>query len=359
VRILKYSRIRWPDKRKRPVDYPIEMLDGDLRDFDAVLKRLKVRSVTQLITLIKAGDLFLNAFDFSSSDADDLFSMCRKHVGQKTFDVAMQCEPPLIASCCGLNLDSSLLKIKHVPGFNQAKYPAPVPPFSNFKIPEKALGSVFDQGHRGTCVAAATKRLFRYTHGIDVSVQYIYGMMKKKYDPGCTGDGARLEWAVDTLQEFGWVLETDLPYVRALQPGNPAQLPLGGSQAREDELIAMGKRNALSVSSMVKMDVQGREEHFATLAGTGVNPWKIPVPVAMAMSLFKTSLNAAMVSGGYMTEPLPGEFSCGGHALLLIGWQGDTKDDGYAVLCNTWGAGSASLPMLYVPYKRYYCKYTH
>ncbi len=357
MRILRYFDINWP-VGERQIEYPLRLIEGKVQGIESTLRKLHIFSVPQLLSVLASSDdrSLAASLGISTSEVADLRNICRRALGQQQFQDIQESELPAAAFKSGLRLPGQVLEQTHGEALRvQQDHPDPVPPFSDFCLTESELGPVFNQGQRGTCVAAALKRLFRYAMGVEISVEYVYGMMKKLYDPGSKHDGAMLSWATSTLEKVGWVEETELPYDPSPIEGNPGHLPLGGSEEREKELIRMGKKNRIPSDDFLKLNPDDKDGHFESMAGHGKNQWGTPAPIEIGIRLFRSSLKAAKNSGGYMTEPLPSETPIGGHAMLVIGWEGDGKDDGYAILGNTWGD---SLPVLYAPYKGYYCLHT-
>jgi hypothetical protein len=352
--------LKWINKNQgnHEIRYPIQMIEKDVKKFFVNLESWQVKSVEQLVALInvKQGYLIANAFNIPLNSISDLKKICTKAIGKNRFEHISSLRLPISADKSGLKTAPERLGFTHKDYVTNSApiYPSPVLPFTEFRISESELGAVFDQGERGTCTCAALKRLFHYCIGVNVSVEYVYGMMKYLFDRTSKTDGGLLHWVVETLESVGWITEDELPYNPKVIKNNPGHLPLGGSEERQRQLIALGKSNKIPKEAFVMMDPEAHQSHIEVLSGQNV--WDIPAPVEIGLTLFESSLMAAYVSGGYMTEPLPSEYPIGGHALLNIGWEPCNKKNGFVILANSWGP---SLSVLFCPYNEYYRYYLH
>lgn len=203
---------------------------------------------------------------------------------------------------------------------------------SNYSIPHyQKMGQVFNQGQRGTCVANAICSLIDYNSYSNWSRQFIYHQCKM-VDGFINVEGTYLNVGMSilcdgSLIDYGTVSEKEWMY-------NPYcgtsvhQGPPPGNCYNSKRLIM---NDAIYVrKSTIINDIK------QLLIGSTIHA---PTPVIVGLDIFESFDNYHSNSTGWITMPLPGEQSIGGHAMLVVGW---CDVDKLFIVRNSWGIGWAS-----------------
>ena len=209
----------------------------------------------------------------------------------------------------------------------------PVQTFSpSFVLPRyDAMGPLFDQGERGTCVANAATSMMDYLSEERCSRQFLYHQCKM-LDGIPDASGTYIETSInamedETLADRGNVSENEWPYV-----------PFKGDTEHQgpppencyDALRQVGLEPVFIRTTSVVSDIK-------TLVG-GSSGYS-PTPVVVGLDLYESFENPHSTRTGWITMPLPGESCIGGHAMLVVGW---FDDEELFLVRNSWGLHWAS-----------------
>ncbi|MBN1969920.1 MAG: C1 family peptidase [Candidatus Delongbacteria bacterium] len=256
-------------------------------------------------------------------------------------------------SFMSLGLKVSKAKIKHdlttkdlKPSLKSEKH---------YVIPEyeTRMGSVFDQGRRGTCVANAVSSLIDYLSLAKTSRQFLYHQCKM-IDGSPNSAGTYMVTPFEILSDqglidYGTIKEKIWPY-DPRQTDSEHQGPPPEDAFHTDRYFSY---------QVIKIRFEEVISDLKFLLSGGDN--YAPTPVAMGFKLFSSFLSYNTENTGWVTMPLPGEGWIGNHAMLIVGWD---DDDGVFIVRNSWGLGWAPQNKYQMPghalfpYK-YFEKYCH
>lgn len=192
------------------------------------------------------------------------------------------------------------------------------------------IGTVYDQGTRGTCVANTYCALFNYTTGEETSRQFLYHQCKMtdgiKNEPGTYMHIPVMLITEKSIIDFGVVNEREWPYNRFEEKtehqGTPPENCFNTLRFYSEKPIKTRKENIV-------------EDIKNLLRGSNIHR---PIPVAIGLKIFESFNNIQSASTGWITMPLPGERAVGGHAMLIVGYFDEPK---LFLVRNSWGTGWA------------------
>lgn len=205
------------------------------------------------------------------------------------------------------------------------------------------IGSAYDQGQRGSCVAQSVAALATYITNSPISSasrQFLFHQCKM-IDGHRGIDGTWPEVAFLTISEYdfggaedGWhrsdaglIKESEWPYSKVVIHSNPSHTP-------PPERVYTGRRWA---------NTSGKVLRCASKGIAAVNDIRAllhnEIPVSVSLMLYSSFQNMNSQRTGRISMPLPGDSEAGGHAMLAVGY-----DDREAVFLvrNSWGTSWAS-----------------
>jgi len=225
---------------------------------------------------------------------------------------------------------------------------------TRYFIPDyERMGSVFDQGSRGTCVANAATSLIDYITDRRTSRQFLYHQCKM-IDGHPNRSGTNMYNPIKiacnkNLIDYGTVTEEQWPYNEDYEETEHQGPPLEGcfytSRYYSEEQIYIRES---SIITDIKTILLG--SNIATA-----------VPLTMGFALYESFNSYSTRRTGWVTIPLPGEEISGYHAMLIVGWDDEDK---VFIVRNSWGNSWAAENSYakpghaLIPYK-YIEKYTH
>ena len=192
-----------------------------------------------------------------------------------------------------------------------------------------------DQGHRGTCVAfAATAghEMLR-ADGEDLGEEFVHWAAKQRDGLPAATEGTTLAAAASALAEAGQPPERLWPYDEARDQWAPTYRPSDEACAAAALRCLREGRAVQPTSSTLR---HALDEGLAVLLGVRLYAtWYAPSPE------------------GRIALPATGTVALGGHAVLLVGYDGDSMAVSYFIVRNSWGGdwgegGYAYLPSAYV-----------
>ncbi len=201
-----------------------------------------------------------------------------------------------------------------------------------FVIPNyRDLGSVFQQGERGTCVANATVTLLDYLSRINYSRQFLYHQCKMidgiPNQQGTFLGIAAKALSMKVLKDYGCVKENLWEYNPIIgsseHQGPPPERCFNAKRFVGKEAVYVRKSNIIN-------------DILTLLSGSNQAN---PVPVVIGVTLFSSFNNYSSQRTGWITMPLPGEQISGGHAMLIVGYDYEKK---LFLVRNSWGVSWAS-----------------
>jgi hypothetical protein len=230
---------------------------------------------------------------------------------------------------------------------------------------EQRLGTVWDQGQRGTCVAFAVTGLVHYLRGRNherPSPQFLYHQCKLIDGiPNMSGtypqtamqvvanraiSGAAHEWGT---ADAGIPSERTWPYVSNEIGRNEAQTPPSPSNR---ESIYQTTRWANTNGEILRTSSSGQSmvDEIRFLVG------RVQVPAVVGLDLFPSFHNPYVRRTGMVSLPIGDEEAHGRHAMLIVGYD---DIEGVFLVRNSWSAewgpenpwrfaGHAIIPYAYV-----------
>ena len=209
------------------------------------------------------------------------------------------------------------------------------------------LGTVWDQGQRGTCVAFSSIGLVHYLRGRggeSPSPQFLYHQcklidgipnvsgtfketaMKVLADRSISGSGDQWGFAdAGITDESTWPYESD---------------PIGTNEARTPPPVSRWPRLYQSVRWA---NTRGEILRTSAAGGAMVNELRYlisreKVPVVVGLQLFPSFKNPNIRRTGMVTFPIGTEMASGRHAMLVVGYD---DSEGAFLVRNSWGTGWA------------------
>jgi hypothetical protein len=203
------------------------------------------------------------------------------------------------------------------------------------------LPGVFDQGQRGTCVAAATvwtvKAFQELNQGdypaVGLSAAFLYAMCKA-LDEMPNDEGTTIRAAMQVAQKFGVCSEDIMPYSAV------ANLPAPVVPAVPDAAkVAAEKFKIQTYAHLCSMSDSDRSLLLSTIR----QALKKEGPFVLALLVYE---NFEPDKSGRL--PLPEGHSLGGHAVGIVG---DLPDEEALILRNSWGEGWGQNGYALLPYQ--------
>ncbi|MGQ9697168.1 MAG: C1 family peptidase [Armatimonadota bacterium] len=217
---------------------------------------------------------------------------------------------------------------------------APLPEFVSYK---ENLPPVFDQRHRGSCVAASfcwgVKPYYEINEGdypgSGFSVAYVY-TVAKKIDGRPDLEGTWIRAALEGAQKYGVAPEDDLPYetLTNLPPPKVPEVPPKAHGAAERYRIGTYTKLCFWDDPARDADVVDRIKHAIAYSG----------PVHAALLVCENFIG---VRPPAYIIPKPEGRMLGGHAVALVGY--DDKRQAF-LLRNTWGEKWGDKGYAWLPY---------
>lgn len=216
------------------------------------------------------------------------------------------------------------------------------------------MGSVFDQGERGTCVANACCSLLDYKSRQSSSRQFLYHQCKM-VDGIKNEEGTYISTALKLLQkkeiaDFGTVPEKVWQYETVLgsttHHGPPPENAYQTNRFAAVGQLVSPRRSRLveDIKYLLNYSSNGKEN-----------------PVVIGIRLFESFFSYETKRTGWVTLPFPGEMEVGGHAMIVVGYD-DHKN--CFLVRNSWGKNWAYDNLggykghAWIPYQ-YLRKYSH
>lgn len=193
--------------------------------------------------------------------------------------------------------------------------------------------SIKNQGRRGTCVAFAATAAHEtlWADGVDLSEEFLYWAAKQR-DGYPHIEGTTLSAAARGLIDLGQPPEMEWPY----DPGRDHRAISYQPPARA--LTVANPRCIIGGSSIPPtVDV-----FRSTLAGG-----ETPLLVCQLYDSWHF-----VGRDGRIAMPLPSAPILGGHAVLVVGFDGqDVDPNGFFIVRNSWGEGWGDKGYGYLPYE--------
>lgn len=192
-----------------------------------------------------------------------------------------------------------------------------------------------DQGRRDTCVAFATTAGHEMLRvgGEDLSEEFLHWAAKQRDGLGASVEGTTLAAAADALANLGQPLEYLWPYDDTRDQRTATYSPPAGVHAA----AASRRLHGGHVLPPIPAALRDALDHG--------------LAVLLGIRLFATWYGP--LGDGRIALPAPGAVALGGHAVLLVGYDGDADVPGHFIMRNSWGGdwgeeGYAYLPDAYI-----------
>lgn len=167
------------------------------------------------------------------------------------------------------------------------------------------VGSIKDQGRRGTCVACAVTAAHEMVRAesIELSIEFLHWAAKQHGGLPQMSEGTTLSAARKALRDDGQPPETSWPYDENRSQWSASyQPPSAASLEAKSRLLIGGDEISPSASEVRDQLYQGR-------------------PVVLGVRLHATWYSVG--SDGRISIPPVGSPDLGGHAILTVGYQAD------------------------------------
>jgi hypothetical protein len=210
-----------------------------------------------------------------------------------------------------------------------------------------------NQGERGTCVAHAVVATFEHFTRVtssgdftDLSEQWLY-WLAKEHDGKPQDKGTFIRVAMPLLFTDGCCLETTWPYQPNQINGNEGQSPPPPGAAPDAAKRKIGGFNTLLPRSVPAICAELNRNRC----------------VAVSVPVFNMAfLSPETRKTGDVIMPLPNDYSVGGHAICLVGYESLPSETGISggrfLVRNSWdslwgvycpyGAGYGTIPYAYL-----------
>jgi C1A family cysteine protease len=191
---------------------------------------------------------------------------------------------------------------------------------------------VLDQGNLGSCTAHAltmAQRIARIKQGLpDTRLSRLFVYYNERLIEGTVNedDGAEIKDGAKVLGTYGVPPETDWPYIENQFTIKPSD------QAYKD---------AIQDEANKYMIVEQTENEIKLCLSEGY-------PVVFGATLFSEFEGEEVARTGIVPMPTDASDQVGGHAILIIGYDDNTKR--FTVL-NSWGNGWGDKGYCYFPYE--------
>ena len=201
-----------------------------------------------------------------------------------------------------------------------------------YLIPDyHAMGNVFDQGTRGTCLTNAACSLIDYKSSARFSRQFLYHQCKM-IDGIMNQEGTFIETPFELLVEdnysdHGCITESTWSYnpnkSKTEHQGPPPETAFCSLRVIADEVVAARKSNMHSdIIRLLQTNIAGKT-----------------CPVVIGIPLYESFFSPETTRTGKLTMPLPGETIIGYHAMLIVGYD---QNRGVFLTRNSWSSAWAS-----------------
>lgn len=212
---------------------------------------------------------------------------------------------------------------------NAPTFTPPMAPMPQVNLIAK-LPPIRNQGSRGTCVAHAA--LAAYEHALttqgayqDLSEQFLYWNCKRN-DNQSNISGTYLGVGFPALKRDGCCLEPIWPYVPVPIAGNEGHEPPPSGAQLEALAFRLNGFHQLSATSVRDIKNELARERCVAVSIPVFNSWHLSPEIRRT---------------GEITNPIPGEFQNGGHAICLVGYvdiaDSPEIDGGRFLVRNSWG----------------------
>jgi hypothetical protein len=215
--------------------------------------------------------------------------------------------------------------------------PQPTPPAPQPDAPVQAqidlrpqMPPIRDQGVRSTCVAFASLAVYEHFLGQnnafqDLSEQFLYFECKQNDDMPTTA-GTFIRVAFDQLDGAGCCPEADWPYNPAIIPNNEGEGPPPPAAQMDAGTFRIPSSTPILATSVDNIK-------------RALNAHRC---VAFSIPVYRSWYhNPAVLDSGDITNPVPGEAPCGGHAMCMVGYTDlpgrPEFGGGRFIVRNSWG----------------------
>jgi C1A family cysteine protease len=205
---------------------------------------------------------------------------------------------------------------------------APLPPQVDL---HHRIGTVRDQGLRGTCVAHASIAIREYllgeeNHHTDLSEQFLYWCCKKRDNYPLPGTSPGI--AVACLKEIGVCKEHVWPYNPQIFEGNEGQGPPPEGAEASASQYRINQSERFSAKSIYRL-----QQNVA-----------YGQPIMFIIPVYMYWWTNPVRRTGDIRLPLPFDTILEPHAMCIVGYNDDLSvpGGGYFLVRNSWGTGWAS-----------------
>lgn len=191
---------------------------------------------------------------------------------------------------------------------------------------------VYDQGDVNSCTAHAIGAAWAYEHiknglpAIMPSRLFIYYNERVIEHSVKQDDGAQIRDGIKSLNKLGVCAESDWAYNTAAVTKKP------NKKAYSDAL-----QNVITAYQAVN---QNDYDVKAVLAKN--------FPVVFGIDVYSSFMSDAVAKNGIVPMPSHTDSLEGGHAVLIVGYDDDTKN---FIVRNSWGTGWGDAGYFYLPYE--------
>lgn len=194
------------------------------------------------------------------------------------------------------------------------------------------MPAVYNQLNWGSCTANAGCGYMSYRYKrpfLMFSRLYLY--YKERLLEGTVNEdnGATMRSIAKALNQFGVCKEEYMPY----NPADFAKPPTNQAEINASK-YKINSYHSLNTLDEIKQCLALRQQ-----------------PILLGMRVYKSFESDYTKKTGKMTMPTPNDEYLGNHAVLVVGYYGNSLKDGYLIVRNSWGEDWGQKGYFSMPYK--------